>query len=44
MVDRLMHHSEVIAIEGESFRLKEAQEEDMLRKKARAGRRVKKAE
>ena len=26
LVDRLVHHSEVIAIEGESYRLKEAQE------------------
>lgn len=26
LIDRLLHHSEVIAIEGESYRLKEAQE------------------
>jgi len=26
LIDRLMHHSEVIAIEGESYRMKEAQE------------------
>jgi hypothetical protein len=26
MVDRLLHHAEVIAIEGESYRLKEAKE------------------
>jgi DNA replication protein DnaC len=26
LVDRLLHHSEIIAIEGESYRLKEAQE------------------
>jgi DNA replication protein DnaC len=26
MVDRLLHHAEIIAIEGKSYRLKEAQE------------------
>jgi len=26
LIDRLVHHSEVIGIEGESYRLKEAQE------------------
>ena len=26
LIDRLLHHSEVIGIEGESYRLKEAQE------------------
>ena len=26
LIDRLLHHSEIIAIEGESYRLKEAQE------------------
>ena len=26
LVDRLIHHSEVISIEGESYRLKEAKE------------------
>ncbi|MDO9311186.1 MAG: ATP-binding protein [Nitrosomonas sp.] len=27
LIDRLVHHSEVIAIEGESYRMKEAQEQ-----------------
>lgn len=35
LVDRLVHNSEVIAIEGESFRLKEAQERAALRDKKR---------
>lgn len=35
LVDRLVHNSEVIAIEGESYRLKEAQERAALRDKKR---------
>jgi len=35
LIDRLVHHAEVVSIEGESYRLKEAQE----RARARAGRR-----
>ena len=31
LIDRLLHHAEVIAIEGESYRLKEAQERAALR-------------
>ena len=27
LIDRLVHHSEVIAIEGDSYRMKEAQEQ-----------------
>jgi DNA replication protein DnaC len=37
LIDRLLHHAEVIAIEGESYRLKEAQE----RAAAREGKRKK---
>jgi len=40
LIDRLVHHSEVIAIEGESYRFKEAQEQAMQlaakRKKAKS--------
>ena len=35
LVDRLVHNSEVIAIEGDSYRLKEAQERAELRDKKR---------
>ena len=35
LVDRLVHHSEVIAIEGESYRLKEAQERSECNAKQR---------
>jgi len=35
MVDRLLHHAEVIAIEGESYRLKEAQERTEQRTRQR---------
>ena len=35
MVDRLMHHAEVIAIEGESYRLKEAKERTEQRTRQR---------
>jgi DNA replication protein DnaC len=35
LVDRLLHNSEVIAIEGESYRLKEAQERAEMRDKKR---------
>jgi DNA replication protein DnaC len=31
LIDRLLHNAEVIAIEGESYRLKEAQERAALR-------------
>jgi DNA replication protein DnaC len=38
LIDRLVHHSEVIGIEGESYRLKEAQERaaDLISKRKRA--------
>lgn len=38
LIDRLVHHAEIIGIEGPSFRLKEAEEQAQLRKKARADR------
>lgn len=37
MVDRLMHNAEVVAIEGESYRVKEARERAELRAKQRRG-------
>ncbi len=38
LIDRLVHHSEVIAIEGESYRMKEAQEQAAKRRKTRKGK------
>ncbi len=38
LVDRLVHHAEIIHIDGESFRLKEAKERSEQRKKQRAAR------
>ena len=35
LIDRLVHHSEVIAIEGESYRMKEAQEQATKRRKTK---------
>ncbi len=35
LIDRLVHHSEIISIESESFRLKEAKERALDRKKVR---------
>jgi len=35
LVDRLVHHAEIIAIQGESYRLKEAKERSEQRLKAR---------
>ncbi len=32
LIDRLVHHSEVIAIEGESYRMKEAREQAAKRR------------
>jgi len=37
LVDRLIHHSEIISLDGESYRLKEAQE--LAEKKSRQSRR-----
>jgi DNA replication protein DnaC len=39
LVDRLVHHAEIVKIKGESYRLKEAREETAQRAKARAARR-----
>lgn len=36
LIDRLVHHSQVIAIEGESYRMKEAQEQAAKRKRTPA--------
>ena len=41
LVDRLVHHAEIIPIEGASFRLKEAKEHSEKRKKQRAARSAK---
>ncbi len=41
LIDRLVHHSEIISIEAESFRLREAQEEASNRKLARKERKAK---
>lgn len=38
LIDRLVHHSEVIAIEGDSYRMKEAQEQALARAKAKKGK------
>jgi DNA replication protein DnaC len=38
MIDRLVHHSEVIAIEGESYRMKEAKEQAAKRRKTKKSR------
>jgi DNA replication protein DnaC len=44
LIDRLLHHSEIISIEARSFRLKESQEAELSRKKVRAQRKSKKTE
>jgi DNA replication protein DnaC len=36
LIDRLVHHSEIINIEAGSFRFKEAKEKDLVRKNARS--------
>ena len=41
LVDRLVHHAEIIAIEGESYRLKESKERAEKRRKQRAARKPK---
>ena len=40
LIDRLVHHAEIIHIDGESFRLKEAKERTEQRKKQRAARKT----
>jgi len=39
LVDRLVHRSEIVEIDADSFRLKEAKERDAARRKSRAARR-----
>jgi len=38
LIDRLVHHSEIIAIEGESYRMKEAQEQAARRHATKKGK------
>jgi DNA replication protein DnaC len=38
LIDRLVHHSEVSAIEGDSYRMKEAQEQAMARANVKKGK------
>jgi len=38
LIDRLIHHSEVIAIEGESYRMKEAKEQATKRRSRKKGK------
>jgi DNA replication protein DnaC len=40
LVDRLMHRAEVIAVEGESYRLKEARERNEARAQQRKGKKA----
>jgi DNA replication protein DnaC len=35
LIDRLLHHAEIIAIEGDSYRLKEAQERAAQRRRTK---------
>ena len=42
LIDRLVHHAEIIAIQGESYRLKEAKERSERRLNARSTPRSKK--
>lgn len=41
LIDRLVHHSEIITIEAESYRLREAKENQKQRQAARAGKKTK---
>ena len=41
LIDRLVHHAEIIPIEGESYRLKEAKEQAEQRRKQRAAAKTK---
>ena len=41
LIDRLVHHAEILSIEGESYRLKEAKARSEQRKKQRAARTAK---
>ncbi len=44
LIDRLVHHSEVVAIEGESYRMKEAQEQANNRRKTKTENRKRKSQ
>lgn len=44
LIDRLVHHSEVLAIEGDSYRMKEAKEQASKRRSDKAAKRSKKRE
>ena len=41
LIDRLVHHSEIISIDAESYRLKEAKEQSLKRKEKRSRRKSK---
>ncbi len=41
LVDRLVHNAEIIQIEGDSYRLKEAKERSEQRRRERAARKAK---
>ncbi len=43
LIDRLVHNAEIISIEGESYRLKEAKERSQLRQQNRAAKKKSKA-
>jgi len=43
LIDRLVHNAEIISIEGESYRLKEAKERSQLRQQKRAAKKKPKA-
>ena len=43
IVDRLVHHSEIVVIEGESYRMREAKERASKRKRPSTSRRTVKA-
>jgi len=43
LIDRLVHNSEIISIDAESFRLKEAKEQSLARKEKRSMRMAKSA-
>ena len=40
LIDRLVHNSEIISIEAESYRLKEAKEQSLIRQQSRAKRKT----
>jgi DNA replication protein DnaC len=38
LIDRLVHHCEIVALDGQSYRLKEAEERATKRKQRRTGK------